>query len=165
MRSKSPPDGFPEPSYEANARRMSFRRHLTKQNPAGRLPGAVSHRGKPPDNFPEPSDEVNARRMSFRRHLTKQTPAGRLPGAAFPDAGAVTDLRRPTVPQSVCGLWSAAPAQGDEPAPADKAKAVGQLVAAVQRKNNASKATLQAAQALEKAAGAVEQALIPLEPD
>ena len=33
----------------------------------------------------------------------------------------------------------------------------------MQRKNNASKATLQAAQALEKAAGAVEQALIPLE--
>ena len=40
---------------------------------------------------------------------------------------------------------------------------MGQLVAAVQRKNNASKATLQAAQALEKAAGAVEQALIPIE--
>ena len=47
--------------------------------------------------------------------------------------------------------------------PADKAKAVRQLVAAVQRKNNVSKATLQAAQALEKAAGAVEQALLPLD--
>jgi len=46
---------------------------------------------------------------------------------------------------------------------ADKAKAVHQLVAAVQRNKSASKATLQAAQAAEKAASALEQALIPVE--
>ena len=46
---------------------------------------------------------------------------------------------------------------------ADKAAGVHQLVAAVQRNKNASKATLQAAQAAEKAAAAAEQGLIPVE--
>ncbi|MFI5366608.1 MAG: hypothetical protein ACHQ4J_13400 [Candidatus Binatia bacterium] len=46
---------------------------------------------------------------------------------------------------------------------ADKAKAVHQLVAAVQRSKGASKTTLQAAQAAEKAANALEQALVPVE--
>ena len=47
--------------------------------------------------------------------------------------------------------------------PADKAKAMHQLVAAVQRNKKASKTTLQAAQAMEKAAAAIEQALLPVE--
>jgi hypothetical protein len=47
--------------------------------------------------------------------------------------------------------------------PADQAKAVHQLVAAVQHGKNASKATAQAAQAAEKAAAAIEQALAPVE--
>jgi len=46
---------------------------------------------------------------------------------------------------------------------ADKAKAVHQLAAAVQRSKNASKVTVQTAQAAEKAATAIEQALAPVE--
>jgi len=47
--------------------------------------------------------------------------------------------------------------------PADEAKAIHRLVATVQRNKTISKATLQAAQAADKAAKAVEQALLPLD--
>lgn len=46
---------------------------------------------------------------------------------------------------------------------ADKAKAVHQLVAAVQRSKGVIKTTLQATQAAEKAATALDQALVPVE--
>ncbi len=46
---------------------------------------------------------------------------------------------------------------------ADKAKAVHQLVAAIQRSKGVSKTTLQTAQAAEKAANTLEQALVPVE--
>jgi hypothetical protein len=76
-------------------------------------------------------------------------------------AALIVDGQRRTNPFNVFGV--PAPGKLMELAVADEAKAVHQLVAAVQRGKGASKPTLQAAQAAEKAARAVEQALAEIE--